>query len=364
VQIQNISATVRTLPTREKQEMGTGSLVDSVVNVFLRIRSDEGLCGYGEAATWNLFSPEIPEGICHVAEKVIGPALVGRDVLDLNGCNSVIERVIVGNPGTKSAVEMALYDLAARSLGIPVYSLLGGLRRRDLGLSYSVSAQDVAQEADLVQARYEEGYRIFKVKTGVRDWRTDAARIESIAARYRDVAIRLDFNCTGHPLDVPRLLRAVADVPIDYVEQPFAPEQHQPLRRLRRSFSVLLCADEGCRTPTDARQLLADGSYDLISLKLGKLGGYGAVGQVAAAAALCGVYGYAGAFSESRLGTTAALHQMLTLPCLIDGCDYYFSLVILDPEHGPQGGFQVRDGRLSLSEEPGLGVTVPDHWFA
>ncbi|WP_078988395.1 mandelate racemase/muconate lactonizing enzyme family protein [Streptomyces sp. WM6372] len=343
--------------------MGAGALLDSVTNVFIRVRSDDGVCGYGEAATWNLFSSETPEGICQVSENLIGPSLAGRDVLDLNGCRSVLDRAIVGNPAAKSAVETALYDLAARSLGVPVYTLLGGLRRHDLGLSYSVSAQDVALEADLVQARYEEGYRIFKLKTGVRDWRTDAARIASLAGRYDDVSIRLDFNCAGDPLAVHRLLGAVADVPIDYVEQPFAPEHHQPLRQLRRSFPVPLCADEGCRTPADARALLADGSYDLISLKAGKLGGYGTVGQIAAAAALHGVYGYAGAFEESRLGTTAALHQMLTLPLLADGCDYYFSLVILDPEQGPHGGFEVRDGRLSLPREPGLGVTVPDSWF-
>ncbi|MGW9436215.1 mandelate racemase/muconate lactonizing enzyme family protein [Streptomyces sp. NPDC055607] len=362
--IKDISTAIRTLPTREKQEMGAGSLIDSVTNVFVRVRSDEGVTGYGEAATWNLFSSETPEGICHVAEKLLQPAIEGRDVLDLQGCRAAIDAAIVGNPAAKSAVETALHDLAARTLGIPVYTLLGGLRRPDLGLSYSVSAQDLAQEAELVRARYEEGYRIFKMKTGVRDWRTDAARIEALAGRYDDIVIRLDFNCTGDPLDVPRLMRAVADVPIDFVEQPFAPEHHQPLSRLRRSFAVPLCADEGCRTPADARRLLADGSYDLISLKLGKLGGYGTVGRISAAAALHGVYGYAGAFEESRLGTTAALHQMLTLPSLVDGCDYYFSLVVLDPEYGPQGGFTVRDGRLGLPEEPGLGVTVPDHWFA
>ncbi|MEU2679580.1 enolase C-terminal domain-like protein [Streptomyces sp. NPDC007107] len=344
--------------------MGTDSLAGSVDNVFLRIRSDEGIYGYGEAATWSQFSSETPAGICHVAENVIGPLLTGRDVLDLNRMVAEIDRAIVGNPGAKSAVEMALHDLAARSLGVPVYSLLGGLRQDDLGLSYSVSAQDVAEEADLVRARYEEGYRIFKVKTGVRDWRVDAARIESIAGRYEDITLRLDFNCTGDPLTVPRLMEAVAGIPIDFVEQPFPPEQLQPLRRLRQTWGTPLCADEGCRTPADARRLIAEGCYDVISLKIGKLGGYDATGRIASAAALSGVYGYAGAFSESRLGTTAALHRMLTLPYLADGCDYYFSLVILDPDHGPQGGFEVHDGRLSLPAEPGLGVTVPDHWFA
>lgn len=343
--------------------MGTDSLAGSITNAFLRVRSDEGISGYGEAATWSQFSSETPEGICQVAEKLVGPILAGRDVLDLNGTMAAVDAAIVGNPGLKSAVETALYDLAARSLGVPVHSLLGGLRRADLGLSYSVSAQDQAEEADLVQARYAEGYRIFKMKTGVRDWRTDAARIESVAGRYDDITMRLDFNCTADPLAVPKLLRAIADIPIDFIEQPFPPEQLQPLRRLRESCGIPLCADEGCRTPADARRLFTEGCYDVISLKTGKLGGYGVTGRIASAAALHGVLGYAGAFSESRLGTTAALHQMLTLPCLADGCDYYFSLVILDPDEGPQGGFTVRDGRLSLPPGPGLGVTVPDHWF-
>lgn len=361
--IAEVRAVARTLRMREHQVMGAGDLAGHTDNVFVRIRDGDGVCGYGEAATWALFAAETPTGIRDLIGELFAPLLVGRPVLELNANTALIDAAILGNPAAKSAVEMALVDLAARRLGVPAMTLFGGPVRDSLGLSYSVSAQDPGAEAELVAARYAEGYRIFKLKTGVRPWREDLARLEALCGYADDLSVRLDFNGTGTVPELGAFLRAAADLPVEFVEQPFAPGDAQALRWLRRSTPVALCADESLRSATDLQRIVADEMFEVVSLKVGKLGGLRATAAAARTAAAFGIRGYAGAFSETRLATSAALQLMVTLDPIVDGCDYYFSLVVLD-EAEPVGGYTVADGRLLPWKEPGFGVEPPEGWFA
>jgi muconate cycloisomerase len=363
MRIESVAAAVRPLRLREHQVMGKGELAGQTENVFVRVRSSDGVAGYGEAATWPLFCAETPAGIRQLVLDGFAPLLRGRPVLDLNANSNLIADAILGNPAAKSATEMALVDLAARTLQVPAAALFGGQVRHSLGLSYSVSAQDAAAETDLVRERYEQGYRIFKLKTGVLGWRADVARLEALLRTADDIQVRLDFNGTGSPFEMARFLKAVDGYPIDFVEQPFAPADVQALRWLRERSGFALCADESCRGMSDLQQIVRGGWYDVVSLKVGKLGGLRRTEMIGKVAAAWGLRCYAGAFSETRLATSAALHVMLTLDNLVDGCDYYFSLVTL-AEGEPHGGFHRTGGNIALSAEPGFGVAVPDGWFS
>ncbi|MQY05040.1 mandelate racemase/muconate lactonizing enzyme family protein [Actinomadura macrotermitis] len=360
--IAEVRAVVRSLRMREHQVMGAGDLAGHTDNVFVRVRDEDGVCGYGEAATWALFAAETPSGIRDLVEELFAPLLIGRSALDLNACTGAIESAILANPAAKSSVEMALVDLAARRLGVPAMTLFGGPVRDSLGLSYSVSAQDRAAEADLVAARYAEGYRIFKLKTGVRPWREDLARLEALCGFADDISVRLDFNGTGTVPEIGMFLRAAAGLPLEFVEQPFAPGDTQALRWLRQAVPVAFCADESFRGTADLQRIVADGTFEVVSLKVGKLGGLRATAAAARTAATFGIRGYAGAFSETRLATSAALQLMVTLDPIVDGSDYYFSLVVLD-EPVPDGGYTVKDGRLVPWTEPGFGVELAEEWF-
>lgn len=361
MKIESLRAVVRSLPMQEHQIMGAGELAGHADNVFVIVRSDDGVIGFGEAATWALFCAETPSGIRDLVNDHLAAILEGCPVLDLNANIARIDAAILGNPAAKCAVEMALCDLAARSLGVPAVALFGGQVRDSIGLSYSVSAQDAAVERDIVQRRYAEGYRIFKVKTGVQDWRADLARLTWLCGMAEDVTVRLDYNGMASIPELNALLPGLSELPIDFIEQPFAPHDYHGLAWLRAHCRFPLSADEGCRGRADLRRVVESGCYDTISLKVGKFGGLYATKAVASVANTWGVSGYAGAYSESRLGTSAALQLMLSLDNLRDGCDYYFSLVAVDD--GLTGGFVDADGRLRPTDADGFGVSLPEEWF-
>jgi L-alanine-DL-glutamate epimerase-like enolase superfamily enzyme len=360
--ISEVRSIIRHLPLREEQSMGGGHLRGEIQNVFVRITTNDGTQGYGEASSWTIFTDEIPAGIKGVIDHYLAPLLLGCSPLDINMLLQKMDRAILGNPHAKSAVEMALWDLAGKILHVPAVVLWGGPLRSSLGLSYSVSAQDLAKERESICSRYNEGYRIFKLKVGVLDWQTDLKRLDQLATLYPDISIRLDFNCLGDPLTIHHFLQAARAYRIDYLEQPFQVGNTQALTRLRQITPIPISIDESCASVADLQALCQQQMGDIVSLKVGKIGGLTTARVMGAIAAAWGIQCYAGALSETRLATTAALHAMLTLPTLIDGCDYYFSLVTL-ADDAIHGGFIVQNGRVSLPPDPGLGVEVPESWF-
>jgi muconate cycloisomerase len=350
-----------TLALREGQRMGTGRSAPTTCNVFVRITDRDGIVGYGEASSWSIFTAETPTGMCDVIRHHLAPVLLGRSPFETNALLADMNRAIIGNEASKAAVEMALWDLKARILNVSAAHLFGGVVRHSLGLSYSVSLQDPAQELHVAKELYAEGYRIFKIKVGVLNWRVDVARIEALAG-LTGVTLRLDYNGLANPADLRKLVAALNGLPLDFIEQPFPAGDVALLRRMRPLIPYPICVDEGCIKPGDLVQLCELEACDIISLKLAKVGGHTAGRNLAAIAAAWGIHCYAGAYSETRLGTTAALHLLLTLPHLVDGCDYYYPLRILadDP---CVGGFVVENGRIRLPDGPGFGVELPRRLF-
>jgi L-alanine-DL-glutamate epimerase-like enolase superfamily enzyme len=356
--ITGIESAVVELPLRENQRMGAGASGNTTRNVFVRLSAGGGLQGHGEASCWEIFTAETPRGMCEVLDRSIARAVIGRSPLELNAIVDDMDRVVVGNPAIKAATEIALWDLLGKLLGVPVATLLGGTVRPSLGLSYSFSAQDATAERRTLRELYERGYRIFKVKTGILDWRDDVTRIRSVLEAYHDIVVRLDFNECARADTLGRILAAVDPLRIDYVEQPFRRGDLASLARAQRSVPFRVCIDEGCVTAADLVRLAELNACDVISLKICKTGGLRACRALATIASAWGIASYAGAQSESRLGTTAALHLMLTLDNIVDGCDYYYPVEVLarDPT---SGGFRVDGGRVRLPESrPGLGVDV------
>src|SRR5437773_4086492 len=154
------------IPVRRPHKMSFTTL-EAVNFVFVRLETDEGLVGWGEAAclggpTW---SEESAESVAVTIERYIRPWLLGSDATRIESIRREMARRLQGNPFARAAVEMALWDLAGRALDVPVHRLLGGRVRDRVPLSWSLAVAD--PEAELQEARtwVARGHRIFKVKT-------------------------------------------------------------------------------------------------------------------------------------------------------------------------------------------------------
>src|SRR4051794_37147940 len=147
--------------------------------VLVKVHTDQGLIGLGEATISGLWSGETQAGTVAAVRDYIAPQLVGKDARDITAARRAMDFVIKGNPFTKAAVEMALWDIAGKAAGLPVYQLLGGKVRDKVRIKLVVWARDVHGSREMAEEHLARGVTCLKVKTGL-DPESDIARVRAV----------------------------------------------------------------------------------------------------------------------------------------------------------------------------------------
>jgi muconate cycloisomerase len=326
--------------------------------VLVRIVTDDGVVGWGEAASAPTMTGETVEGMMAAARYLV-PYLLGSALEDIAAMSRRMDRALYGNYGVKSAIEIALHDALGKARGKPVCELLGGSRRERIPMLRMIAASDA--EADVSEAKRAkgEGYVAFKVKVGTGDPLTDAARTRRVCeALNGDVLVSADAN-QGYSVDEAlQFVRALEGSGLDFFEQPVMGEDLAGMARIAAATDIAIGCDEGVHRPDDLRRHHAARAARGASLKAVKLGGLRAVCE---AAMLCEALGMkvnlAGKMSESGIATAAVLHLAATVPTLEWGVSptspYLTEDVLATPLQFSRGHAQVPTG-------PGLGVEVDE----
>src|SRR5712691_5991381 len=223
--------------------------------VFVRLETGDGLVGWGEAAclggpTW---SEESSESVAATIERYIAPWLVGREASEIEPLAREVARPVQGNPFARAAVEMALWDLNGKALGVPVHRLLGGRVRESVPLSWSLAVESAEAEVAEAREKVARGHRIFKIKTAAHPVAHDAERVRRIReAIGPDVALRVDANQGWDRPTALQAIRALEPYGLDFVEQPLARWDREGLAEIARAVRVPIMADESCCSIHDA----------------------------------------------------------------------------------------------------------------
>ncbi|MFG3702638.1 mandelate racemase/muconate lactonizing enzyme family protein [Micromonospora sp. NPDC047620] len=321
--------------------------------LLVRVVTSDDVVGYGEVSATPLWSGEDGASANHFVRSVLAPALVGRPLMPVGALETLMDRLLAGNPFTKAGISTALWDAYARTLDVPLAVALGGAYRDRVPIKLSLSGDG----ADLDQAHRtarDLGFRAFKVKVGL-GVDADVARV----ARARELAgpdafLGVDANGGWSRGEAVRAVREITDYGVRFVEQPVAPTDLAGLRVLR-DLGLPVVADEAVFGLSDLVALVRAEAADCVSLYIGKGGGPGravAMGQLAAA---FGVGVLIGSNGEFGIGAAAQLHIACALPSLSDfpsdiiGAHYYAEDILARPLDSD--GTTVR-----LGPEPGLGV--------
>ena len=165
-------------------------------NVLVRLETQQGVIGWGEAASAPSMTGETVESMM-AAIRYLAPFLEGAALDDIAGILVRMDRALYGNQSAKSAVEIALHDALGKSIGKPVYELLGGKRRERIPMLRMIASSDV--EADVAEARRarEEGYVAFKVKVGTGNPLDDAKRTRRVCEALGSGVFRQDTHGMG-----------------------------------------------------------------------------------------------------------------------------------------------------------------------
>jgi muconate cycloisomerase len=334
-----------------------------VRNVVLRLDTDGGIAGWGEAAPWPVFTGT-PEATAAALNVHLRPLVVGADPLRIEALMTRAERALVGHFEAKAALEMALFDIVGKALGTPVANLLGGRVRDEIPLSVSLANPDLAEDLEFAPRLYADGIRLFKVKTGFVEHREDMVRLERLrAALPDDVDFRIDYNQGLEPYDAIRKLREVERFRPSFIEQPVPGDQVEAMAAITRALDTPIMADESVFGPADALRVAAARAADLVSVKVMKSGGMLRARQVSAIAAAAGIAGYGGSMFETGIAHAAGAQLIAATPNISLGCEFYQATYYL-AEDLLATPFPVAEGKLRVPTGPGLGIEVDEDRLA
>lgn len=327
--------------------------VHTLENVVVKIETDTGNVGYGEAAITPVITGDTMGSIKWAIMEYIRPVLIGMDVENIEGIMNRIDNSLVGNSSSKAAVDMAIYDLYGQLYNAPVYKLLGGYRKK-ITTDITVSVNDPDEMAkDSIEA-IKKGYKTIKVKVG-KDWKIDLLRLETIReAVGNEIYIRIDANQGWTPKEAVKVLKIMEDrsLNIELVEQPVEAHDIEGLKYVKDNIETPVMADESVFSPKDALNIITNRAVDLINIKLMKTGGIYNALKICDIAEIYGVECMLGCMMESKIGLTAASH-LAGAKSIITKFDLDApNLCVEDPVNG---GAVYEESLIRLDDSPGFG---------
>lgn len=352
------------LPVTSRRDHGIGSVEGVCEVVVLRLKSEDGNEGFGEASPWSVFTGT-PEATYAALDRYLRPLVVGEVVANRSAIMARAAYAVAHCTEAKAALETALLDLAGRISGVPVWSLLGGRCRETIPLSCSIANPDFAQDIDLLARLQADGVRLVKLKTGFKDHAFDIMRLEYLAQNYPELSVRVDYNQGLSIEDAPAQVRDVAQFAPDFIEQPVRAHHFGMMGKLRQMIDVPLLADESVFGPEDMERAAREGICDGVSVKIMKSGGLTRGQSVARVAAAHGLSAYGGDMFEAGLAHLAGTHMIAATPEITLGCEFYQASYFLK-EDILESPFQVSGGEVVVPDAPGLGnrpdIAKLDHY--
>ena len=284
------------------------------------ITADDGTVGYGYAsATKHMGASR--DGLKGVLDD-FGRLLIGRDPLDIEAILADLDHRLRGMNQAKAAIDCALHEITARSLGVPICTLFGGKLRTEFPVLRVLSLKRPDEMAAKAGELIDAGYRDIKIKVDGR-LDLDAARVRAVREQVGpDIRLTIDANQAYKPKGAIRLANKVADLGVEIFEQPCGADDHAGLKFVTEHSPIAVEADESAGSVRDVFALVANRIVDLVSLKIPKLGG---LRNTIAAARICEAADIPcrlGAHVGPRLLTAQAMHVAAGLRSLSFACEF------------------------------------------
>lgn len=315
---------------------------------FVTIETDAGLVGTGEGSGW-------PRVVAAAVED-LSRLLIGETVRDVERIGQKIRVALMGHGqtgvvgmGALAAIDMALWDLNAQALGVPVSTLLGGTTRA--AVPYYVHASNV----ETAKAAVADGVRALKVG-GTKDIVERAFAIR--AAVGDDIDLMVDLH--GPPWlttgDAVAIGRALEPLHLLFLEEAVAPDDLAGWKRVRDKVALPLAGGERLATLAEMRPFLENGLFDVVQPDTGRFGGLTQMKKLAAMAEACGILVAPHSGSLGPVAEFAATHFLSAIP---NG----LILERLEPDWAGRArtittALAARDGLIDVPQGAGLGVTL------
>lgn len=314
-----------------------------VQNVIAKVEAD-GIMGYGEASP-NKFYNETAEDVSRrimAASGIIADFQIDS-IADIERAWATLWPMLAPSRAAQCAVDIALWDLLAKKRGLSVCQLAHGAAPRPVTTSLTIG---LSTPEELVPKVAElKSTPVIKVKS---DQTADLTPLRYIAS-HATGALRVDANCAWGGLDIAPLTRELAKLRVEFIEQPLPVEQNDRMPDFLRASVLPVLADESCVVLEDVERV--PGRFHGFNIKLVKCGGLTPGLKMMRLGQKLGLKMMVGCMLETSLLIAAGL-------VVAQGTDYADldgSWLLADD---PFEGLEIKDGRVSVADRPGLGVTV------
>jgi o-succinylbenzoate synthase len=326
--------------------------------VLVEIGTDQGTVGFGEApCTVTVgFYGETLETVTAAIRNYLGPKLVGEDPLNIRRVTSIMSIVHGAASIAKTGVDMALYDLAGKALGVPTSTLLGGRQRDSIAAASEIAIVNPEEMVREAHRLIELGFRVIKVKAG-RNVDEEVKGIKAIRdAVGSNIELRVDPNGGWSRLDTLRAIKALAKEEVSYIEQPFPGWDLEGLSWLRKTTGVPVMVDESVWNPHDVIEVARCEAADIINIKITKAGGLKNSLDIYTTARAVGIPCVIGTELESCVAVAAKLQLASSMEDLPFACEFtelaFQKMATIET-------LKLEHGSLKVPTGPGLGM-APD----
>jgi L-alanine-DL-glutamate epimerase-like enolase superfamily enzyme len=327
--------------------------IDEVLNAFVEITLDNGITGIGAANPSEYVTGEhLNQTLAALADANLA-FLIGRDIRELNQLLFEIWTKFPTTPAARAALDIALHDAFTRHLGIPLVKYLGQ-KIKSMPTSNTIGIKNVEETLKEAAEYGKLGFKALKIKIGI-NLDEDIERLVKLREKFgNQFMIRIDAN-QGYTVEKTiELYHKTKNLNLELIEQPLPAKAIDDLRRLPNEVKAVVAADESLLTPTDALNLIKPTrAVGIFNIKLMKCGGISQGLKIADIGLTEGIDLFWGCNDESIISITAALHVAFacsnTKYIDLDGSlDLARDIV--------KSGFVLKDGIMSCSDKPGLGV--------
>jgi L-alanine-DL-glutamate epimerase-like enolase superfamily enzyme len=338
---------------------GMYTYVDSGVTI-VRLRTDDGVEGIGWA---NAHSPN--DKIVFEAANALAGQAMGLSVFDVEQLwDRMYQPKLIGRRGlttrAMAAIDIAMWDAAGKSVGVPLYRLLGGFRNRVpayLAGGYYLEGKSLDDLAGEMRGKVAMGARHVKMKIGGAPMKEDVERVRvAREAVGDDIEVMVDANNAYSVLDACKMARLLEPYHPYWFEEPIHADDYEGLARVRASTSIPIATGENEYTRFGFRDLIACDGVDVLQPDANVLGGITEWRHIASLASAHRMPVAPHGSPDLHVHLVAAVSNGLIVESVITEGEsrrgMWIERVSLDKE-----------GMVSPPERPGLGLTLNEHWF-
>jgi L-Ala-D/L-Glu epimerase len=354
-------AKVETIPVSvpyRHREVSSQVARDGVSDVLVKLTTDDGLIGWGEACCG------ADTASVDAALRAMTPFVVERDPWNREAMrrDAFTHGLWQFRSGTGNfawaGIDMALWDVCGRACGQPLWRLLGGLQQKEATYFYYLARGTPESLEVQVDDGLQAGFEVYYLKVGL----DDAEDLEVVSTVRQALGsgprLRLDANGTWTIPQALRNLRAMAEYDIDFVEQPVRDHPIGQLAEMRARIDTAVCANEGLWSEADTYARIRARDADVYCFSPYWVGSIGSFHRLSWLAAYEGLLVCKHTHGELGLAAAAGHHVVLTVPNGVEGHQQTAYLMVHDILTEPIP--IARGPRWGTIDGPGLGVDVDE----